>query len=50
MAFTRAQIVKAWTPSVILSVLVFLWSLPQIKAGLTDISAPKFPIAGWDCW
>ena len=29
--FTSAQVLKAWTPWVILSVLVFLWGLPQIK-------------------
>ena len=44
--FSRAQIVKAWTPWVILSVLVFLWGLPQIKSILNDISAPKFPLEG----
>ncbi len=44
--FTRAQIVKAWTPWVILSVLVFVWGLPQVKDLLNDISAPKFPIDG----
>jgi len=44
--FTRAHIVKAWTPWVILSVLVFLWGLPQIKDMLNAISAPKFPIDG----
>jgi lactate permease len=44
--FTRAQIVQAWTPWAILSVLVFLWGLPQVKTLLNDISAPKFPIEG----
>ena len=44
--FTRSQIVKAWTPWVILSVLVFLWGLPQVKDILNGISAPKFPIEG----
>jgi lactate permease len=44
--FTRAQIVKAWTPWAILSVLVFLWGLPQIKNWLNAISAPKFPFEG----
>ena len=44
--FTRAQIVKAWTPWVILSVLVFLWGLPQVKDLLNGLSAPKFPIEG----
>ena len=44
--FTRAQIVKAWTPWAILSVLVFIWGLPQAKDFLNAISAPKFPIEG----
>ena len=44
--FTRPQIVKAWTPWVILSVLVFLWGLPDIKNWLNAVSAPKFPIDG----
>ncbi len=44
--FTRNQIVKAWTPWLILSVLVFLWGLPQIKDWLNALSAPKFPIEG----
>jgi lactate permease len=44
--FTRAQVMKAWTPWAILSVLVFLWGLPQIKNLLNALSAPKFPIDG----
>jgi lactate permease len=44
--FTRNQIVKAWTPWAILSVLVFIWGLPQAKDFLNKISAPKFPIEG----
>ena len=44
--FTRKQIVQAWMPWVILSVLVFLWGLPQIKDWLNALSAPKFPIDG----
>jgi len=43
---TRARIFKAWTPWVILSVLVFLWGLPAVKDWLNAISAPKFPIEG----
>ena len=44
--FTRAQVMKAWTPWVILSVLVFLWGLPQIKDWLNTISILRFPIDG----
>src|SRR5438046_680017 len=29
--FSRAQVMKAWAPWATLSVLVFLWGLPQVK-------------------
>ena len=41
--FTRAQVIKAWTPWVILSVLVFLWGLPQIKDFLNDDIGAQVP-------
>jgi lactate permease len=44
--YSRAEVYKAWTPWVILSVLVFLWGLPQIKDLLNALSNPKFPIDG----
>jgi lactate permease len=44
--FTRAQVIKAWTPWAILSVLVFIWGLPQAKTWLNGIHAPKFAIDG----
>ena len=43
---TRKQVVQAWIPWVILSVLVFLWGLPQMKAFLDSISVIKIPIPG----
>ncbi|MBX3277405.1 MAG: L-lactate permease [Acidobacteria bacterium] len=39
---SRRDAVAAWMPWVILSVLVFLWGLPQVKAFLNGISAPEF--------
>ena len=44
--FTRAHVVKAWTPWAILSVLVFIWGLPQAKGWLNAVHAPSFPIEG----
>jgi lactate permease len=36
----------AWMPWIALTVLVFLWGLPQVKNGLNALSAPKIPVAG----
>ena len=33
-------VVRAWTPWVILSVLVFVWGLPQVKAALDALDGP----------
>src|SRR5262249_61962760 len=40
------EIVRAWMPFGILSVLVCLWGLPQAKTFLDGISVVKIPIAG----
>ncbi len=45
---TSREILRAWLPWIILSVVVFLWGLPQIKALLDSISAPKFPVLWLD--
>jgi lactate permease len=42
----RAAVVRAWTPWVFLSVFVFIWGLPPVKAFLNGIFAPAFPIGG----
>jgi lactate permease len=42
----RAALIRAWTPWVILSVFVFVWGLPPVKAWLNSIFAPSFPMAG----
>jgi lactate permease len=43
-AIPRRQIVQAWTPWVILSVLVFVWGLPQTKAALDGLSVFRLPV------
>lgn len=40
------QVVKAWTPWVILSVMVFAWGTPAVKTLLDKISVFKFPVHG----
>jgi lactate permease len=38
----------AYLPWIVLSVLVFAWGLPQVKAVLNGISAPKLAVPGLD--
>jgi lactate permease len=42
--YTTREAVMAWMPWIILSVLVFLWGLPQIKAWLNGISMMEFHV------
>ena len=46
--YTTAEVLKAWMPWVILSLLVFIWGLPQAKDWLNGLSILKFPIDGLD--
>ena len=46
VSFSRNELVRAWMPWVLLSLLVFLWGVPQMKKLLNDVSAPKFQVAG----
>jgi lactate permease len=40
------QVMQAWMPWIILSVVVFVWGLPQMKAVLDGISIVRIPVAG----
>jgi lactate permease len=42
--YSRAEVIRAWIPWIILSVLVFVWGLPSFKNLLNSISMPKFPM------
>jgi lactate permease len=44
--YSRAELVRAWTPWAILTAFVFVWGLPSVKTFLNNIYAPKFPIDG----
>ena len=39
---------QAWLPWIILSIVVFVWGLPQTKSVLDGISAPKIPVMWLD--
>ncbi len=43
---SRPEIVRAWVPWVILSVLVFVWGLPPVKAALDAATTVRVPVAG----
>jgi len=43
---SAGKVISAWVPWVILSVVVFLWGLPSVKAALDKISIIRIPIAG----
>ena len=45
---SKSEILRAWMPWIILSVVVFVWGLPPTKSLLDGISAPKIPIPGLD--
>ena len=42
--YSGAELRRAWMPWIILSILVFLWGLPQVKNLLNGISLIKIPI------
>jgi lactate permease len=43
---TTAALVKAWLPWAILTVFVFAWGIPQVKAWLDGIFIQKIPLEG----
>jgi lactate permease len=43
---SRAELIRAWTPWAILTVFVFVWGLPPVKAYLNGLFAPAFPMPG----
>jgi lactate permease len=44
--YSSGEVLKAWVPWAILSVLVFLWGLPSVKGFLDKLSIFKIPVSG----
>ncbi|MGZ8920165.1 MAG: L-lactate permease [Limisphaerales bacterium] len=42
--FTRNQVIAAWVPWILLSVLVFIWGLPAMKSFLNELSIFKLEV------
>ena len=47
-ALPAGAVVRAWLPWLVLSVFVFLWGIPQVKAALDGLSVIRFPVPGLD--
>jgi lactate permease len=45
-SYTRDQVFKAWLPWIVLSVCVFLWGIPQVKAWLDSLFTIAIPVSG----
>jgi lactate permease len=45
---TAGELLRAWMPWLVLSLFVFLWGIPQIKAFLDASTAVRFPVPGLD--
>jgi lactate permease len=43
---SRADLIRAWTPWLILSVLVFIWGIPQFRAWLDSVSVIRIEVPG----
>src|SRR5262249_43956786 len=40
----RTHPLRPWLPWIILSIVVFVWGLPQVKTSLDRLAAPKIPV------
>jgi len=45
---TAGELLRAWMPWLVLSLFVFLWGIPRIKALLDGLSVVRFPVPGLD--
>ncbi len=43
---SRGELLRAWLPWIILSVLVFAWGTPRMKRALDHLSSPKLQVPG----
>lgn len=44
----KSAMLRPWLPWIILSLVVFVWGLPQTKSFLDGLAAPKIPVYGLD--
>lgn len=41
----RKELIRAWSPWVILTLFIFAWGVPTVKKSLNSISAPEYKVA-----
>lgn len=46
--YTAGQVLRAWTPYLFLTLMVLLWGLPSVKAGLDNIGKSVITVTGLD--
>ena len=44
--YAAGDVWRAWTPWILLSVIIFIWGMPPAKNFLNQISAPEFKVPG----
>jgi lactate permease len=44
--YSAGEVTRAWMPWAILSVIVFIWGIPQVKAFLDALSLPRIRVPG----
>jgi lactate permease len=47
-SFPAGTVLRAWLPWLVLSLFVFLWGIPQVKAALDGLSSVRLPVPGLD--
>lgn len=46
--YSRERVLRAWLPWLILTVVIFIWGLPDVKTALDHLLVSKFSIPGLD--
>jgi lactate permease len=46
--YSRAEVIRAWVPWIVLSICVFVWGTQTAKTFLNKLSAPSWPVHGLD--
>lgn len=48
VGYSRREVLRAWTPWLLLSAWMFVWGLPQVKAAIDRLTLVRVPVPGLD--